>query len=369
MLQPTSGSGTASDPRLAICPDRHCYRRRPVRNLADSSDIDVNEVLPTDLATLDPVLRAHRFSLVRGLERYVDDVGPSYTRQAYERAARDPATMVLAARSDQRVLAATTISPAAWESGLLGTRVGHLGDVVGVAEPGRREPAVRRLLEAAGARWAEAGGGMLVARIDVDDADAVVAAQRAGFEVLETTIAYLNDNDAEPGTTHAPRGFEVRCHPHGSAGEIPATALDVLMRSVDETDRIGHLYSDRALDPDRVQDLYRAWVTNTFRGDHGDVVYTAWRDDQVLGVLSWTEDGDLDELAGIKVLRSGFGAVAPEGHGALGDLYAAVCRDRPLGSRLVESTTQAGNEAVFTVWGRFASMRPASANYVLHGWF
>ena len=338
----------------------------------ETSDLTVVPLGQDQLHELDPLLDHHPYSLVSGVQRYVDhhrDVGPAYTRRAFRRAAQDPSATVLAVRDGEGVVAAATVDVATWETGLLGVRVGNVGDIVAVADPARRIQATIRLLEEVGARWTADGGGMLVARIDVDDTDACVAAQRAGFEVVETTIAYLNDNDADAPSSHVPHGFEVRCHPHGSAADIPEAALDVLFRSVEETDRTGHLYRDRRLDPERVQDLYRTWVANTFRGDHGDVVYTAWRDGKVLGVLSWTEDPVLDELAGMKVLRSGFGAVAPEGHGALGDLYARVCADHPLGSRLVESTTQAGNEAVFTIWGRFGSLRPASANHVLHGWF
>lgn len=337
--------------------------------VADPSDLAVHLRSDAALSNLQRLFDDHRYSRVSSFSRYVDDVGPAITRRAFERAVADPDGVVLeAGRSEP--LAATTVTSAPWESQHLGVRVGKVGEIVAVPEPAARTAAARTLLDAAAEQWRQTGGGLLIARVDIDDTDVLVAAQRAGFEVLETSTTYINDNDADGEIHQQVRGYEIRRCLRDEGRDIDPRSMSVLRRWVDDTDRTGHFYRDRRLHPDRVRELYLAWLDNTFSGAYGDVVYSAWRDDLMVGFVSWTEDSELDELAGTKVLRAGIGAaVAPEGKGALGDIYAAVCSERPLGSRLVEHTTQAGNEAVLTVWARFPTLRPASCHYVLHGWF
>lgn len=321
------------------------------------------------LSLIEPLTAAHRYSMSRGLARYIDDVGPELTRRSIRRAVDSGGRLVLSG-DDRAPDATTTVTSAEWESGLLGERVGHVGEIVATPDVTRRTDAVADLLADAGDGWARSGGGLLIVRIDIDDTDAVVGAERAGFHVLETSATYLFDYTADNVVTHRSRGYEVRRHDRGAVAEIPSEAFAPLLRWVRDTDRTGHFYRDRRLDIEAVRRLYLTWLDNTFAGRYCDVVYTAWRNGEVVGFLAWKEDPELAELCGTKVLRPGLGAaVAPEGRGALGDMYAAVCAEAPLDARLVEHITQAGNEAVLTTWARFGALRPASCHYVLHGWF
>jgi hypothetical protein len=341
-----------------------------VNDLPAAIELDPAGRSQAGIDRLQPLFDQHRFSHVTGFGRYVPDVTARATRRAFDLAAADDGSAVFVAGDPDQPAAATFVRPAPWETGHLGVRVGKVGDLVAEGDPATRTAAAGALLGAAGRHWADTGGGLLIARVDIDDTDVLVAAQRAGFEVLETSATYLNDNHAEFRTTHEDKGYEIRRYLRGAGADIPASSLDLIQRWVDDTDRTGHLYRDRRLDPERVAALYLDWLGNTFSGAYGDVVYTAWRDDQVVGFVSWTEDEAMDAFAGTKVLRAGIGAaVSPEGQGALGDIYAAVCSEQPLGSRLVEHTTQAGNEAVLTVWARYSTLRPSSCHYVLHGWF
>lgn len=281
-----------------------------------------------------------------------------------------PHDLVLATVDGDDLDAALSLHLSPWETDVLGVRVGRLAEAV--VHPEAPDPlrSAEALYRGAADRWAEDGGGLLIARIDVGDATSLAAAQRAGFEVYETRITYLCDHDLPPDHHHQHRGFEVRRHVGAEIGEIGERHLGVLRRWVAETDRPGHFYSSPHLSRAQVERLYLSWLERTFDGRWGDIVYTAWRDGDLVGFLCWLDRPDLRERYGLHTLTAGLGAAAsPEGAGSLGDMYQAVCTDRPLGTRFVEHTSQAGNGAVLTTWSRFHAIRPGAAQYVLHGWF
>lgn len=281
----------------------------------------------------------------------------------------DPDGCVLLAHDGPDAVGFLCLDPSPWESDQLGARVGRVTVVV-ETDHELAADAARSLFIHAGGQWAAGGGGLLISRLDVGDAPAIVGAQDAGMRVLETRITSIYDHDAPYEHHHRPRGFEVRRHDGEEISTIPKDELQVLRRWVGDTDRPGHFFSDRRLSHDRVGALYLSWLERAFDGAWGDVAYTAWRDEVLVGFLSWLRAPHLEASHGLRTLVAGLGAsAAPEGSGSLGDMYAAVCADRPLGTRFVEHTSQAGNAAVQTVWSRFHSMVPATAQYVLHGWF
>ncbi|WCO65875.1 hypothetical protein PO878_15335 [Iamia majanohamensis] len=310
--------------------------------------------------------RTARFGPLRAYEHdHPGITGPDAERRLRAALDDDDATVVVARRGDE-VVGVVSVASSPWETENLGVRVARVGaPVVGPAVEDA-EGVATALYAAVLQHWAE---GLVIGRVDVGDTAALVGAQQAGLRALETRITYLGDHDAPPDHHHRHRGFEVRRHDGPEVADIPRPALEPLRRWVAGTDRPGHFYSDPRLSPDRVASLYLSWLDRAFSGAWGDVAYTAWREDQVVGFLSWLRTPDLEEAFGLRTLVAGLGAAAaPEGRGSLGDMYEAVCTDRPLGTRFVEHTSQAGNAAVLTTWSRFHAIRPGMAEYVLHGW-
>lgn len=324
------------------------------------------------LSSIDPAVLelAGSFGLgpLNGYRHYGFDVAGDDTARRLTVALEDPGSTVLTAVHDDRVTGVLWFTPSPWESTHLGVGVARVSEAVTRPGPHAARSATA-LFDEARRRWAADGGGLLIGRVDVGDAPAIVGAQDAGMRVLETRVTYLYDND-RPFTFHGDRrGYEVRRHVGDEITSIPSPALSVLRRWVADTDRPGHFYSDLRLPAEVVDRLYVSWLERTFEGQWGDVVYTAWRDDAVVGFLAWLDATQLREAHGLSTLVAGLGAAAsPEGRGSLVDMYATVCADRPLGARFVEHTTQAGNSAVLTTWARFGGLRPATAQYVLHGW-
>lgn len=330
---------------------------------------DVELAGPDDREALAELGRSQRFGPLRGYAHHVGDHTGAEGARHLVAALDDPAAEVLVARAGDRLVGALALTASSWEGEQLGTRVARTaGAVVAPDQDGAALAAA--LFAGAGERWREGGGGLLISRVDAADAGSLVGAQDAGLRVLEDRVTYLGDHDAPPEHHHRHRGFRVERHTAQEVAAIPGSSLAVLRRWVAGTDRPGHFYSDHRLAKARVDALYVAWLEKTFAGGWGDVVYTAWVDDSVVGFLAWLEAPDLAERYGIRTLVAGLGAAAaPEGRGALGDMYEAVCTDRPLGTRFVEHTSQAGNSAVLATWAKFHAIRPGWAEYVLHGWF
>lgn len=332
--------------------------------------ISVAEVTDHQREEIAALCRSYRLGPLRAYEHHGFDQAAADTGRRLLGLVDDPEATVLVATLDGAVVGVLACAPSPWESEHLQVPVGRLTEAV--TSPGhRRRPEIaEELYRAAGRCWAERGGGLLIARIDVGDGPALVGAQDAGLRVLETRITYLADHDAAPVDHHVRRGFEVRRHVGTEITDVPAPSLDVLRRWIAATERPGHFYSDPRLSRGQVDALYISWLERTFSGAWADIVYTAWADGEIVGFLAWLRAEPLAEHHGIETLVAGLGAAAsPEGRGALGDMYATVCADRPLGTRFVEHTSQAGNAAVLTVWSRFERIRPGSAQYVLHGWF
>jgi hypothetical protein len=331
------------------------------------NSVGVERLTSADSAVLD-LAASFRQGPLSGYRHYGFDVAGADTARRLVAALDDPESTVLVATQAGEVTGALWFTPSPWESSTLGVRVARVSEVVTRTGPHAASSAAA-LFDQARGRWAAGGGHLLIGRVDVGDAPGLIGAQDAGMRVLETRVTYVYDND-QPFRFHGERrGYDVRRHVGDEITTIPSETLSILRRWVADTDRPGHFYSDLKLPAGAADRLYLSWLERTFEGRWGDVVYTAWRDDEVVGFLAWLEAAELRQSHGIGTLLPGLGAAAaPEGRGSLVDMYATVCGDRPLGARFVEHTTQAGNAAVLTTWARFPALRLASAQYVLHGW-
>lgn len=331
------------------------------------SGVAVETLTSIDTSVLE-LTRDFGLGPLHGYRHYGFEVAGDDTSRRLIAAVCDADSTALVAVDDSGPTGVLWFTPSPWESAHLGVGVARVSEVV--TAPGARAAAsATALFDEARRRWAAADGALLIGRIDVGDAPGLVGAQDAGMRVLETRVTYLYDNDRPFSFRGEPKGYEVRRHVGEEITSIPSSALSVLRRWVADTNRPGHFYSDLRLSADAVDRLYLSWLERTFEGRWGDVVYTAWSDDVVVGFLTWLDAVQLRDQHGLSTLVAGLGAAAaPEGKGSLIDMYAAVCADRPLGARFVEHTTQAGNAAVLTTWARFGALRPTTAQYVVHGW-
>jgi GNAT superfamily N-acetyltransferase len=194
----------------------------------------------------------------------------------------------------------------------------------------------------------------LVFSREADDAASLVAAQRAGFVLVDVRM------ELTVATTRCDGGQQLAgaVPPLRLAGKPDAAWMGELAATSHRGTRFG---VDPHLPEHRVADLYRRWIRRDL--ERGPGVLVAERDNGPVGYLSTALDGAAGTISLV--------AVAPQwrNRGVGAELVAgSVAFLAERGADRVDVVTQAGNVSALRAYER-AGFRMQRSSYVFHKWY
>lgn len=244
-----------------------------------------------------------------------------------------------------------------WESAQLGIPSGALSPVL--AQSPQAAAAVARRLE----QWAVSQHiALLSARVQAEETAAAQGLEAAGWQVVDTILEFWWDL---AGWT-APTGGDWTVRPALPSDQQPMA--DLAATAFTDSSAIRTRYTaDPRLNRERVADLYRAWLLESFAGTFADAVLIAEAAGRPVGFVAMKLEHPVHTMT---VGRITLNAVAPEARnrGAYTAALAGAlqwCRDQGAGhARLL---TQATTYPVHRVCQRLGG-RVASAHLTFHRW-
>lgn len=202
---------------------------------------------------------------------------------------------------------------------------------------------------------------VVVLRVDADDTEALIGAQRAGFFVAEAAATFTS-----PPQPELPyRGDFGLAKLTG--GEIASLSPESIAPAVDAAGRLfrrTHFYADPGIVPGQVDEMYRQWASNTFLEGWGDEIRVIWNDGQITGFFSHSRCQRQLAATTVSVMTNSFG-LAPIGSVpglGLDSIHETI---HHLDTDLIEMTTNNRN----LLWRVYARLCPLVVPfYTLHGW-
>jgi hypothetical protein len=223
----------------------------------------------------------------------------------------------------------------------------------------------RRLLEAGLEAVAPEGAGLVLLRLEADDAEALLAAEGAGFRIRESTITFVNDLDRRDRNPPPPEQ-DIRLHRFSEDGplteELRSHLRSQQFQLVDD-----HYHADPRLPDERCDALYARVFDRALAGEGADALVMRFVDDEIASMGTWKHWSNL-EAYGVSMAGSSFGFradTAPPGN--IG-VTSFACNETITGNRLLEWSTQATNFAIVNMVIRLPSMRHVRTSYMLHAW-
>jgi hypothetical protein len=307
--------------------------------------------------SIEPLLDRHRFSPYRrygvvGLER-----GRGAPETDRQRLREGPAVIVDGPGSG--VLAVAGMWEHAFESDVLGVRV--FRSTALYAADGDRVATTAELCRRMLAHAAGDEPAVIVLRVDADDLEALAGAQQAGFRVVEAGATWFTRADPDIDVEDLPNLITMDAAACASVRrEAIATVRDAAGRRFRGT----HHHADPRMDRERVDELYRRWVDNTFVEGWGDMVVAYWEGDEITAFVSHTREQRRIGETTISCMTHSFGLTServPKGVGIAGARQSI----RDLGDDLIEMSTQLRNPLMRPYARIFPAFTPF---YTLHGW-
>lgn len=314
---------------------------------------------PASTAAAADLVAHHPYHRHRWYDRLGLDVADGLDRRAG--AAFTAADTQVLAAVDGSVVGATTLTANPFERDVLGVGVARCSALCAV---GDRRDVLVRLGRAVLERSADDGHDLVIARIDADDLDALVALQEVGFSVADAGAAWLARGQAIE--VHAPPGTTVEVLGARALASLPASELASIIDDAGRRFRTSHFHADPRLDPDRCDELHRRWAEASVRGRWSDGAVLVRAPGRVVGFASYREVALPAPGSGepVRVRTDWFSLAssdAPPGTGSA--LRAAALA----GADLIEFTVQHRSPyaGLFARTGAFGVL---ASYYTLHGW-
>lgn len=207
--------------------------------------------------------------------------------------------------------------------------------------------------------------GFVMLRIEADDIVGLCAATRAGFELRETSLSFVNDLERRHlNLPYDPSGMQVH---RFDDGPLP-DALRSIFRAF-PTRLVGdHYHADPRLDPLRCDALYDRLRDRVVDGIGADVLVYHEDDGDVTGFGTFKRAADVEPY-GVSLLNGAIGFQRPGAPRGQSNTSASfMCGENLLNNRLIEWGTQATNFRMVNMLGGHRSVRLCRASHVLHCW-
>lgn len=247
--------------------------------------------------------------------------------------------------------------PLAWDSEFFGMPMGRIDFLL--RSPNVSRAALQPAIEAALARFRGAGIHHVSVKVDVADADAITAAEAAGFRLMDALVTYI----AHPRRAAMRVVKEVG---HVRAFE-PADAEQVLEITREAYDGFrGRFQLDQHLPAERSADFYLEWARRCVAGDMADRIYVA--DDghgRLIGWASVRRAEPVSTVGGAAISSGSLGACRPDRPGAYAALIGTAAIDNHAAGALTEASTQNSNFAMIRVLEAVGAQY-ARADYTFH---
>ncbi len=242
----------------------------------------------------------------------------------------------------------------------------EIGPILSV--PDRRLDAARHLLSAMVDRIVESSGGVMMLRVEADDHEALLAAQEAGFRLMETTLTFVNDLERSGRNPPGGRTASVRLHQFETDGPLDAQLFEPAMGGAAQVTQ-DHYHADPRLPDEACDSLYERLLERGLRGVGADCVVMRVGDDgRLQGFGTWRHWSELEPF-GVSMAGNSFGFRVPGAPaGFLHEVAAFVCNNSITGNRLLEWSTQASNHPMVNMMCRQPSIRLCRTSHVLHRW-
>ena len=324
---------------------------------------------PADDAVLDWVRAAavgYPFGPRRGLDLVRPGTEAAVTTATFERDELG-ARALFTVGGAGGIAAATALAPKPMETEHFEIQTAALANVLCPPEQPDRLAWIRRLLREAVQAAGDHGVELLILRIDVDDVDALAAAQDAGFLVHETTMTWLLDSTrAAEVPPHRPT---VTCDvvEGDVTGVLDAALVDRFARHTARWD-LSHLRADPRLPPEAVMRFYAAMVANIVAGDWCDRMYVARHEGRIIGIASEVTDRLVLDASGTDVRNAEWFVVMEEGLGGGQAMATTAARNPHPGGTVHSWETQARNLATIRCTENTRISRAVRASYTLHAW-
>lgn len=314
------------------------------------------------LSELEALVRGYAFHPRRQYRVLGLDVSPQFHADQLA-ILEDPDRRVVIER-DGRIVAAVGYTPRDFEGGIIGAPSVALTPVY-TAEGLDRPALVFEAFEAVLELLAERGIPLVVAHIDTDDVASLLAAQDAGFRVLDTSTSWIIVPGEQVTDFDIDDGYRIELLDADQGAALPEAAVARILAEAGRAFPDTHLHRDPRIDNRLADEVYRQWGENTLRGHWYDHIITVWRDDEVAGILGWRLK-ELDAVDGkVRVLTDSFGWRLPDAPGVGKAFHRCVVGG--LDGDVIEGVTQITNALIY-VLARGGHFRAILSHYVMHAW-
>ena len=306
-----------------------------------------------DVLTL---LDASRFTHLSDLRGLREEALLRLQRESFRRALARPDTIALVRRKRTRPAGFVVFGKLDFDTELFGFPCYALQNFVVATHDDLVSR--RRLLREALDRLQEQGAVFVSARAHALEATTIAELQAARFEYMDTTMRYAYDLRATP-----PPEFQ----PPVSLRESRPGDQDVLV-DIAATYSDNRFHYDRRIPRERADEMYRAWLRNSFRGD-ADWIVVAEVDGTPVGFTTNKDHPELVTETGGSVGEMVFSAVSPAARGK--DVYTSMIHAGLVHfhgrADLVYLGCLASNVAVQRAWQRLG-FRVTSVACSFHRW-
>jgi hypothetical protein len=320
--------------------------------------VTVRECGAADAALVEHLVEQYPFKTYRNYRLLPRRKQAAVMRAEIERIQKTPDSFATIAE-DEHASVVAFARPLAWDSGFFGVPMGRI-DYVLRSEHARHGP-IRRAIEAALERFRSLGIKHVATKVDVADADGLVAVEDAGFRLMDALVTYI----AHPRRRPPRRVKEVgRLRRYASADA--EQVLDIT-REAYKGFR-GRFQLDRHLAADRSEAFYLEWARQCLAGAMADRIYVA-EDGQgrLLGWASVRRAEPVSTVGGAVVSSGSLGASRPDRLGAYAALIGKAAIDNHAAGILTEASTQNSNFPMVRVLEAVGAQY-ARADYTFHAW-
>jgi hypothetical protein len=287
--------------------------------------------------------------------------------RAFVNTANDPEGRIVVVHDNGGVAAHATLRPRVMETEAFGFAVAGIDAPYCPPHRADRLVQVQRLLGNALCQAADDGVELVVLKVDADDVDSLVAAQRAGFEVVDLAITLLADAERAPGPVAPPPGVTIEVARGEVAGLIDQETIDIL---ADRTAKwqLNHHRADPRMPNYAVERFYRAWIPNIGAGRWSDQLTVVRSEGEVIAIHSAVLDPVLATDLGARVYTDTWMIARYQGRGVATAMLSAAVQGAPPVARFMEWETQARNISTIRRCESTGAALVVRTSYTLHAW-
>jgi hypothetical protein len=316
----------------------------------------IRRLAPQDRSTLEALARAHPFKPYRNYRILSRAAQQEVLRAEIESALTHPRATGLLVEEREDARAAIIVRPLDWETSFFGIPMGRVEHLFS-STPALTAPALKAGLEALCA----SGIRHVTLRLDVADVETIVAAEAAGFRLMDSLVTYTARPQKEPprAIREVGRVRELRDEDAPVLVEIAADAFAGFR---------GRFHLDPHIPRDRCDAFYVEWARQTAARAMADTVLVAEGvGGHILGFLGFRRREPVSSAGGVPVFGGGLGACRRHAPGA----YAALSRAGTLWAHarggLAECQTQIYNFSTVRIY-EAVGLHYVRAEYTLHAW-